>query len=357
MCSAHKSEQGGDYMSVFSVVFSYIATVIGAGFASGQEMISFFVKYGNLSIAGVFISVIIFGAFAYAVLSDCNRFSVRSYDEYLRLVFPRRAAGFLTCLTFVFSFICFCTMTAGSGAMGAELLGVRPIYGNIIMCALSAAALLMGSKKALKYNSVLGGIIIVGVISCCFYIMGYREHQTLYNITKITASSMSYAGYNLITAGVILVEMSGKIRSERQAAAAGFSAAFIMLVIMFLMWVILSIYYGSADLGEMPMLTMARRQNSVIAAMYAVLLFLSMLTTAIASGEAVMAIGGAQTLPLMLLCAVLLSSAGFSNMVNIAYRICGYAGIILPFYVIIKNAKNRAKSRKSTEIRDNNVNY
>ena len=336
-------------MAVFAVVFAYIASVVGAGFASGQEMISFFVRYGRFSALGVFISAVIFGLFASAVLKTCMRRGIRDYDEFLRYMLPRPIAVFTRHLTYIFAFVCFCAMAAGSGAMGEELFGISPLWGNVIMCAAAAVILLTGSRRAMKYNAFLGGVIVVGVISCCLYIMGYREHQTMYNTIRIASSAASYAGYNLITAGVVLVNMSGRIKNEKDASLVGFVSAFVMLVIMFLMWVILSIYYGEADLGELPMLAMAKRQNAPVAAIYGVLLFLAILTTAIASGEAVRTISGLWTLPVMLACAVSFGSAGFKNMVNIAYRICGYAGMILPFYVIIKKYKKRSKQKKNSE--------
>ena len=342
-------------MAVFAVVFAYVASVVGAGFASGQEMISFFVKYGRFSVLGVFISAAVFGLFASAVLKTCVRKNIHSYDDFLRYMLPRPLAVFTRHLTFIFAFVCFCTMAAGGGAMGEELFGISPLWGNVIMCACAAVILLTGSRRAMKYNAFLGGIIVVGVISCCLYIMGYREHQTMYNTAKIITSAVSYAGYNLITAGVVLVSMSSRIKTEKDASLVGFVSAFVMLVIMFLMWVILSIYYGEADLGELPMLTMAKRQNMPTAAIYAALLFFSILTTAVASGEAARAISGAWTIPVMLACAVSFGSAGFKNMVNIAYRICGYAGLILPFYIIIKNIKNEANERKQAKTEENSI--
>ena len=54
-----------------SVVCGYVAAVIGAGFASGQEIISFFVKYGKYSIIGVLLSGVLFSVFASAVVSVC----------------------------------------------------------------------------------------------------------------------------------------------------------------------------------------------------------------------------------------------------------------------------------------------
>lgn len=64
--------------NILSVVCGYAAAVIGAGFASGQEIISFFVKYGKYSIIGVLLSCIIFSVFAYAVLSGVCRKKYRN---------------------------------------------------------------------------------------------------------------------------------------------------------------------------------------------------------------------------------------------------------------------------------------
>ena len=50
-------------------IYNYIGALIGAGFASGQEILTFFVKYGRLGGVGVVISSVIFGLFAYFILA------------------------------------------------------------------------------------------------------------------------------------------------------------------------------------------------------------------------------------------------------------------------------------------------
>ena len=70
--------------NILSVVCGYVAAVIGAGFASGQEIISFFVKYGKYSIIGVLLSCIIFSVFAYAVLSVCVEKNIETYEKRLK---------------------------------------------------------------------------------------------------------------------------------------------------------------------------------------------------------------------------------------------------------------------------------
>ena len=64
-------------------MFSYIATLVGAGFASGQEIVSFFVKFGRYSIVGIVISSVLFALIAYAVLFACAKNKIHTFNEYL----------------------------------------------------------------------------------------------------------------------------------------------------------------------------------------------------------------------------------------------------------------------------------
>ena len=55
-------------MNILKVVFVIIGTLIGAGFASGQEMYLFFYSYGIEGVIGILISSILMGIVIYKVL-------------------------------------------------------------------------------------------------------------------------------------------------------------------------------------------------------------------------------------------------------------------------------------------------
>ncbi|MCF0125060.1 MAG: hypothetical protein HUJ68_04775, partial [Clostridia bacterium] len=54
--------------NVLKIVFVIIGTLIGAGFASGQEMYIFFFSYGKKGLIGIIISSIIIGMVIYKTL-------------------------------------------------------------------------------------------------------------------------------------------------------------------------------------------------------------------------------------------------------------------------------------------------
>lgn len=348
-------------MGVFVTAFSYIASLVGAGFASGQELVSFFVKYGKWSVFGILISVIIFSVFAYSVASVCVKEGIDSYDEYLKLIMPSWMVKYVEILTLVFSYLCFFAMASGSGTMGKEIFSISSFWGNLLLCLICLIFFVRGDFKALKYNAVLGFVIILGVITVCLYILGYREHQGVFLNFNIVTSSISYAGYNLIGAGVIIVKLSKLIRTEKEALTLGIISGFCIFIMMFLMWLVINIYYGKINLGEMPMLTLVRREHKIIAVVYEVLLFLSILSTAVSALVSVSEMTRSKYSILMLILGALsFGTVSFSNIINFAYRICGYLGVLLPFYIIIKklkNMQNRENNRKKEKNREKIIKY
>ena len=58
--------------NILKVVFVIIGTLIGAGFASGQEMYIFFFSYGVKGILGILISSFLMGFIIYKTLKLIN---------------------------------------------------------------------------------------------------------------------------------------------------------------------------------------------------------------------------------------------------------------------------------------------
>lgn len=330
--------------NIFIVAFSYAAALVGAGFASGQEIISFFVKYGKMSCLGILAAALLFGFFGAIILCGCIKSGTVCYSEYLEGMTPKPTKHIMEFTTLIYGLAVFCVMASCCGEMGYALFGWDIKWGVLILCVLCALIFIMGTDGAMDLNAVLGAVIVIGIISCCFYILTYREHQAFSNNIKIATSSMSYSGYNLLTAGCILAPLSKRLKSTSEAWLAGLVSTCAMFAMMILMWWVLSIYYGKINLGEIPMLTMAMRQNKVIAVIYSALLFAAVLSTAVSNGVSCINIfAGAFGRPaagaLVVACGLCFGKAGFSSLINTVYRICGYAGIFIVVYLLIKSLK------------------
>lgn len=336
-------------INIMGVSCGYAAAVIGAGFASGQEIVSFFVKYGKCSIIGIFIACTIFSLFSCAVLCVCVDKRIYNYADFLNSVFSRGyIRRIMELMTLVFAAASVCVMTACAGEMGIVLAGVPRIVGALIFTAVCGIIFFMGSKKIMEINSALGAVIVFGIIFSCMYILRFREHQVFANEVSMTVSGIAYAGYNLLTAGAILSGMSRCLKSRGEALLSSVVSGMMLFIMITLIWGVLSIYYGKINLGEIPMLTMALRQNNILGAFYGVMLFFAVLTTGVSNGFGVLdiaekKIGRAKGIVIMLITAFCMSGAGFANLINTAYRICGYVGMTIVFAVIYNFIKNMKK--------------
>ena len=335
--------------NILGVSCGYAAAVIGAGFASGQEIVSFFVKYGKCSIIGICIACVIFSLFSCAVLCTCVDKKIYNYSDFLDSIFKGgHIRRIMEVMTLVFAAASLCVMTACAGEMGKVLLGVPGIAGALAFTAACGAIFFMGSKKLMEINSVLGAVIVFGIILSCLYILRFREHQAFANEASMAVSGGVYAGYNLLTAGAILSGMSRCLKSRGEAVLSSEVSGFVLFVMITLIWGVLGIYYGKINLGEIPMLTMSLRQNNILGIFYGIMLLFAVLTTGVSNGFgvidiAVKKISRTKAVVILLITAFCMSGAGFANLINTAYRICGYVGMVIVFAIIYKFLKNMKK--------------
>ena len=73
-------------ISSLAIAFTYVGTLVGAGFASGQEIKSYFTDYGVYGIAGYcFASFLIF-FLGKKIMLMCKKNNVDSYDKLISLL-------------------------------------------------------------------------------------------------------------------------------------------------------------------------------------------------------------------------------------------------------------------------------
>lgn len=341
---------------VLLITSMYIAAIVGAGFASGQEIVSFFIRYGKLSFFGILLAAILFGFFAYAILEGCRRYRCRDFDSYAGKIAGPVISRLVRIIICGFMFCVFCAMISGSGETCSVLFGIPKVYGMTATAILCLIIFFYQKKGFLAFNSIFGIFIIFGILFTCVYILKYREiHVFASHAVKMSLSSASYVSYNILTAGVTLAMLSAKAGSKRVSISVGILSALVMFLMMLGIWAVVSIYYHKIPLGEIPMLTLALRQSIPLAVFYGIILFAAMITTAIASGYGVIEmLGGFKLKRGLIACMVvsmgyLLGGCRFSALIDIAYRGCGYLGLVLLVIVIADEIRNMNLLKKQSK--------
>ena len=336
---------------IISAVGIYIAAVVGAGFASGQEAVSYFVRYGRISLIGVAIASFLFGAFAYSISDGIRKLDLDGFDEYIASYVNKNIAAVLSAAVKIFMASVFFAMISGGTELLYQSFCVPSAYGSAIICAICAFVMMSGSTRLLKLNSLLGIFLCAAILFVCFYILRYRETQAVFlPRSHWIISAVSYTGYNILTAGAAVSSI--RLDSKKECILFGIWSCVSIFAMMFCIWLVLSIYAGKIYLGELPMLTLAMRSGKGITIFFSAVLFTAMLTTALSAGLSLLP-RQKNILDPLILCAggYLASHISFSFIVGIVYRICGYAGNIFLMIILIKQLKYDFL-RKTKKIQD-----
>lgn len=138
---------------IIKVICIIIGTLIGAGFASGQEMYIFFFSYGIKGIIGIFISSILMGWIIYKCLIMINENSVNNYKDFLDIIYPQKNKFniqlVLNCIINIFVLCTFFIMVAGFGAYIEQQFRINSF---IRMCSICNYSFYSFYDKYKRYN-------------------------------------------------------------------------------------------------------------------------------------------------------------------------------------------------------------
>lgn len=177
-----------EFLSCLAVI---IGTIIGAGFASGKEILNFFNVYEENGLWGTFISSAIFGVVVILVLLIAGKHNITKYDELinnnkiLALILP------------LFSFVCFCIMISAIGAFVEEQLNINFWYGSALAASICYTMFLNKFKGIEIISLGLVPLIIIGIV-----FLGISDYQGIsINITKeVIDVNNNYTGNWLLAA-------------------------------------------------------------------------------------------------------------------------------------------------------------
>lgn len=338
----HKVVMGDFFMkNDLTVSGVYIAALIGAGFSSGSEIVHYFAVYGKFGIVGIIISALLFGVFATAVLSISEKGGTKSFKEFLAVNFPGRLSGVFNGVTVIFMFLVFVAMVSGSGETFSELFGLNKLFGVVLILGVTFLVLLFDVRGLMAANGVMAALIIIGTVGVVAYLFFCREIPVFSGFGKSLLSGGVYTGYNILTGVAVLPAMYSYTKKPARVGVISGVAVFFLLTVL---WGVISIYYGKVPLGALPMLTICKRHGMIISVIYSVILFMAMLTTAIANAFSVTdAVGKNRYITLLFVVAVgfFLSAFPFDFMVGKVYRFAGILGGIFGIIILLKNFQKK----------------
>src|SRR5690606_34805973 len=133
----------------------YIGTVVGAGFATGQEILQFFTKYGSVALLTILLSTALFIWLGTKVMLLAHDIQAASYEDVNKHLFGQKWGARFSLLMLVELFSVAVVMLAGAGAVFREQLGLSLLLGICITLLLGYVVIMGGMKGIMGVNSVV----------------------------------------------------------------------------------------------------------------------------------------------------------------------------------------------------------
>jgi uncharacterized membrane protein YkvI len=228
--------------------FAFKAVVIGGGYATGRELVSFFLPAGPRGgLAGMALAMVIWSAvctvtFLYARQTDSHDYRT-FFNRLLGPLWPAFEIAY--CLAMIVTLAVF---AAAAGAIGQALFGSATLLGSLTLMAAIALVASFGNEgveQLFKYVSIFLYLTYGVFLLLSLNHFGPRIEASLASDIPLNGwvgGGLTYAGYNVVAAVVILPVLR-HLRSRRDAITAGLLAGPLAMIPAMLFFISMAGFY------------------------------------------------------------------------------------------------------------------
>ncbi|WP_077617402.1 hypothetical protein [Bacillus sinesaloumensis] len=331
----------GNWGAAFQIGAVYVGTIVGAGFATGKEIVEFFTQYGLLGLVGIGISGFLFIWLGTRIMIIANRIQADSYKEFNEYLFGKKIALVVNTLMLLVLIGVTSVMLSGAGAVFHEQLGLSYQLGILVTCALSIVVLTYGSKGLFGVNMFVVPIMIFFSIVIAVEVIS-SDAASLLLIPELESRNIKwmispflYSAFNLTMAMPVLVPLAKEIDQEKTLRWGGFIGGGALCLILITSHISLSAL-PNVESFEIPMAEVMKNFMVAFYWLYILVIYGEIFTSVIGNlfglerqlkntiklPSTIIVIG-------ILAVAYVISQLGYGSLISFLYPLFGYMSLIL----------------------------
>lgn len=316
-------------ISAMSVAFTYVGTLVGAGFASGQELKKYFADFGVYGLAGLVLASFLFFYLGQKIMILCKQNNIDTYNKLLNLLSNNILSKIFDFFITIFLIGSLTTMGAGMGSVLKQVFDVPIWLGSFLLIILSVVVVKKGINKISKLNIFIVPILIfVTILIAITAFKGTYFYLFIPNASVVTSaiSSVLYVAYNIVMAISILPALA--MATDREEIEKGTKWAGVIIGgLGLLITLALLTNYDIIQNIEIPL---AALSNKYIV-FYIITFILEVFSTAVSSLYGVYKRINENKKMLYIIVAIsyCFSLFGFSNLIIYLYGIMGGIGVFM----------------------------
>ncbi|KHD84873.1 YkvI family membrane protein [Heyndrickxia ginsengihumi] len=338
-------------LSALQIAAVYIGTIIGAGFATGKEIVEFFTRFGFYGFLSIFISGVLFIILGTKMMEKAIDIKAQSYEEFNEFLFGKTLSKAINLLTMVM-LICVCgVMLSGAGAVFDEHLHVSRMIGMLITVLLTFIVMLIGSKGLFSVNTfvvpmmiLFNALLMSHSVQEPNFLTHLRWRPNTAHFGNAITQALSYAAFNLALAQAVLVPIATEVNDKKTIRLGGIFGG------LFLTWILISSHFSLVTLPhftsyELPMAVIVKNSFPEIYMIYILMIYSEIFTSIIGNVYGLekqlrgyLSINSIPIYIIILVITFLISQLHYGTLLSILYPIFGYFSLL---FIVILGIKTR----------------
>ncbi|MEL3709945.1 hypothetical protein RUU25_00045 [Staphylococcus borealis] len=349
------------FRETIMVAFAFVGVVVGAGFATGQEIFQFFTSHGSYSIAGIIVTGLIITLAGVFVLNTGFTIQSHNHSESIQYyLYPMIARIFDIILT-LFLFSLAMIMTAGGASTIHESFGLPYWLSSLLLVLFILMTLFLKFERLI---TVLGMVtpflvIVVSIIAIYYFITGDVNFSAANRFNEQHGLSLgwwfdglNYASLQIAAAFSFLSVMGGRMQHRQSALWGGILGGIIITLLLLMSNLGLVTEFEHIQSVALPTLLLANHispllgtmmsiimilviYNTIVGLMYA---FASRFTEPFSKGYFVLIIA-------MAIVTFICTFIGFISLIGKVFPIMGLFGFILLIPILYQGFKHVVLSK------------
>ncbi|HSI67784.1 MAG TPA: hypothetical protein VK947_10230 [Planococcus sp. (in: firmicutes)] len=339
---------------------AFIGIIVGAGFASGQEILQYFTSFGYLGIIGALISTALFAYLGMNLTRLGSRMQTTSHKEVVYGISGKVIGRIVDYIIIFTLFGVGVVMIAGAGSIFSQQFGLPAFLGSTVMAVLIIITIMLNVQKVITIIGSITPFLILTVVGLSLYSLFTMDssfatldpiaREQLSAVPNWFLSSINYVSFNIAVGASMAILMGGTEKNEKIAARGGLLGGLGLGVLIILSHLAIFSKVDAVGGADMPMLQIANDVSPMLGIFFSVILFAMIYNTGVSmlfSFSARFVVMGTAKFRIFVvivgLVAYILSFVGFTALVSMFYPIVGYLGLFLVGALIFADIKHRRK--------------
>lgn len=337
----------------FKIAATYIGTVVGAGFATGKEIVQFFSINGLYGLIGIFFSGMLFIWIGTKMMVISIQINAQSAQDFNQFLFGKNTGNIVNCIMLIGLLAVTSVMISGAGATFEEQIGIPRQFGIIITIIITLLILSAGLKGVFSINSVIVPVMIVFIIAVSSTVINDSIKNIQHTIPtehwnyKWITNPLTYTALNIILAQSVLVPLASSINDVKVIKLGGILGGLgltTMLVLSHLTIISIPYFYEY----HIPMAEAVKEVNPFFHLFFVIVIIGEIITTVIGNVfgmsrqlHSILNIKPYTFVILLLTICYIVSYVHYSPLLGILYPLIGWISFIFLPLIAMNTLKKR----------------